>query len=124
VTDDDGATGSVTQLVTVSTAPAGTASVDGLSAVASARKGGWTAAVTISVRDNQLAPVSGATVTGTWSTGAGTSCTTSAAGTCTVSLNLGKKATSVTWSLSGITHATLTYDPDGNVIESITVNRP
>jgi len=124
VTDDDGATGSVTQQVTVSAAASGTVSVDGLSAVATSRKGGWTATVTISVRDDQLVPVSGATVTGTWSTGAGTSCTTDAAGTCSISLNLGKKATSVTWSLSGITHATLTYDPDGNVIESITVNRP
>ncbi|HET7082630.1 MAG TPA: PKD domain-containing protein, partial [Candidatus Limnocylindria bacterium] len=124
VTDDDGATGSVTQQVTVSAASSGTASIGGLSSVASTRKGGWTATVTISVRDNLLAPVSGATVTGIWSTGGSTTCTTGTAGTCTVSLNLGKKATSVMWSLSGVTHATLTYEPDDNVVESITVNTP
>jgi lysophospholipase L1-like esterase len=124
VTDDAGATGSVTQQVTVSAAPSGTASVGGLSAVAAPRKGGWSATVTISVRDGQLAPVSGATVTGSWSTGGGSTCTTGSAGTCAVSLNLGRKATSVTWTLSDITHATLTYDPDGNAIESILIQRP
>jgi lysophospholipase L1-like esterase len=124
VTDDDGATGSVTQQVTVSSSPAGTVSVGGLTSSATARKGGWTATVTISVRDDQLAPVSGATVSGSWSTGASSSCTTAAAGTCSVSLNLGKKATSVNWTVSGISHATLTYDPVENVATSLTVNRP
>lgn len=124
VTDDSGATGSVTQQVTVSAAPSGTVSVGALSSSVDPRKGGWTATVTISARDGALAPVSGATVTGSWSTGASTTCTTGTAGTCSVSLNLGKKATSVMWSLSGITHATLTYDPLGNADSSITVNRP
>ena len=104
--------------------PAGTASIGGLSSSAATRKGGWTANVTISVRDAQLAPVSGATVNGTWSTGAASTCTTSAAGTCSVSLNLGKKATTVTWTVGGVTHATLTYDPGGNVASAITVNMP
>jgi PKD repeat protein len=124
VTDDDGATASVTQQVSVSAAPSGTASIAALASSATARKGGWTATVTISVRDGQLAAVSGATVTGSWSTGAGSSCTTGASGTCTVSLNLGKKATSVIWTVSDITHATLTYDPLGNIASSISVNRP
>lgn len=124
VTDDGGATGSVTQQVTVSAAPAGTASIGALTSSATLRKGGWTANVTISVRDGQLAPVSGATVNGTWSSGGGTTCTTGAAGTCSVSLNMGKRATSVIWTVSGITHATLTYNPLGNVASSITVNRP
>lgn len=123
VTDDDGATGSVTQQVTVSAA-SGTASIGGLSSSASLRRGGWTATVTISVRDGALSPVSGATVTGSWSTGAGTSCTTNAAGTCSVTLNLGKKATSVTWTVGGLTHAALTYDPIGNAVSSITVASP
>jgi lysophospholipase L1-like esterase len=124
VTDDDGATGSTTQQVTVSAAPSGTVSIAGLSSSASLRKGGWTATVTISVQDGQLAAVDGATVTGNWSTGAGSSCLTGAAGTCTISLNLGKRATSVTWSVAGISYATLTYDPDGNAVSSITINRP
>jgi PKD repeat protein len=124
VTDDGGATGNVTQQVTVSAAPSGTVSIGGLTAVSTSRRGGWTATVTISVRDDQLAPVSGATVTGSWSNGAGTSCVTGTSGTCSVSLNLGKKATSVTWTLSGITHATLTYDPVGNAATQITVSSP
>jgi lysophospholipase L1-like esterase len=124
VTDDDGATGSVTQQVTVAAAPAGTVSVGGLTAIATSRKGGWTATVTISVRDDQLAPVSGATVTGSWSTGASSSCTTGAAGTCSVSLNANKKTVSVTWTLSGVTHATLTYDPGGNADSFIVIDRP
>jgi PKD repeat protein len=124
VTDDDGATGSVTQQVTVSAAPAGTVSIGGLTSSATARKGGWTATVTISVRDGQLAPVSGATVTGSWSTGASTSCTTGSDGTCSVSLNANKKTVSVTWTLSGVTHATLTYDPGGNADSFIVIDRP
>ena len=124
VTDDDGATGSVTHQVTVSAAPSGTASIGGLSSSSATRKGGWTATVLISVRDDALAPVSGAIVTGTWSTGSGTSCTTGATGSCSISLNLGRKATSVTWTVGGITHATLTYDPVANAVSSITVSSP
>ncbi len=124
VTDDGGATGSTTQQVTVSAASAGTVSIAGLSSSSSPRKGGWTAGVTISVRDGTLAPVSGATVTGSWSTGAGTTCVTGVGGTCSVSLNLGKKATSVTWTVAGISHATLAYDPTGNAVSSITVTSP
>jgi PKD repeat protein len=124
VTDNGGATGSVAQQVTVSSAPSGTVRVGGLSSSASLRRGGWTATVTITVRDGALALVSDATVTGSWSTGAGSSCITGAGGTCTVSLNLGKKATSVDWTVGGITHATLTYDPLGNLATFITVNSP
>jgi lysophospholipase L1-like esterase len=124
VTDDDGATGSVTQQVTVSAAPSGMASIGGLTSSASLRKGGWTATVTILVLDDVQALVSGATVSGSWSTGPGSSCTTGASGTCTVSLNLGKKVTSVLWTVSGITHATLTYDPGGNAVSFVEITRP
>ena len=104
--------------------PAGTASIGGLTSTASTRNGGWSAVVTIRVVDATLATVSGATVTGSWSTGATTSCTTGSGGTCFVSLNVGKKVTSVSWSVSGITHATLTYAPGGNTVSAITVLRP
>ena len=125
VTDDDGATGSVVQEVTVSAPPpTGTASIGDLAGSASSRKGGWTAQVSITVLDGSSAPVAGATVTGTWSTGAGSSCTTGSSGSCAVSLNVNKKAGSVTWIVGGITHATLTYDPDGNLESTIAINRP
>jgi lysophospholipase L1-like esterase len=124
VTDDDGATGGNTQQVTVSATPSGTASIGDLTGNASLRKGGWTAVVTILVRDDALAPAPGATVSGSWSTGAGSSCTTDASGTCSVSLNVNKKSAIVTWTVSSLTHATLTYDPGGNVASSISINRP
>jgi PKD repeat protein len=124
VTDNGGATGSVTHQVTVSAAQLGTASIGGLTSSTALRNGGWSATVTISVRNAALAAVSGATVTGSWSTGAASSCTTNASGTCSVTLNVNKKSASVTWSVNGITHATLTYDPTGNVVSSISINRP
>jgi PKD repeat protein len=126
VTDDVGATGSATQQVSVSAAPppSGTASVGGLTGNASLRNGGWTASVTILVLDDGLSPVSGATVTGAWSTGTATSCLTGTNGTCAVSLNVNKKTASVTWTLSTVTHATLAYDPDGNQGSSVTILRP
>jgi lysophospholipase L1-like esterase len=126
VTDDDGATGSSTQQVTVSAAPppAGTLSVFDLAGSTSLRKGGWTATVTIRVVDGADAPVSGATVIGSWSTGSGSTCTTGPAGTCTISLPVSRKLASVTWTVGDITHATLAYAPADNVESSITLLRP
>jgi lysophospholipase L1-like esterase len=123
VTDNGGATGSITHQVTVSAASSGTMSVGALIGSATSRQGGWTAHVTISVVSSG-SPVAGATVNGSWSTGAGSSCTTDSFGTCSVSLNVNKKVASVTWSVTGITHVTLTYDPGGNVVSSITILRP
>lgn len=124
VIDNDGATGSSTQQVTVSAASSGTASIAGLTSSTSLRTGGWTATVTIRVVDGGSALVSGATVNGSWSTGVGSSCTTGTGGTCTVSLNVSKKSTSVRWSVTSLTHATLTYAPGGNTASFIVVNRP
>ena len=104
--------------------PAGTASIGALTSSTGLRQGGWSATVTIRVVDAALATVSGATVTGSWSTGTTSTCTTGTGGTCLVSLNAGRKVTSVTWTVSGITHATLTYDPGGYSASFIVVNRP
>jgi PKD repeat protein len=123
VTDNGGATGSITQQVTVSTTPSGTASIGGLTSSASLRNGGWTARVTIFVVGSG-APVAGATVSGSWSNGTASSCTTDSTGTCAVVLNVNKKTASVSWTLTGLTHATLTYDPGGNVVSTISINRP
>lgn len=124
VTDNGGATGSSSQPVTVTAPqPTGTVSLAALAGSASERRGGWTATVTVTVRDGDGALVSGATVSGTWSPGGGSSCTTGASGTCSASVNMGKKTSSVTWSVAGITHPTLAYDPTRNVVTSIIVNR-
>ena len=83
----------------------------------------WTANVTITVHDANENPVSNATVNGSWSAGAtGTSqCVTNGSGQCTVSKSsIRKNVSSVTFSVSSVTHGTLVYDsglnhdPDGD----------
>jgi hypothetical protein len=91
---------------------------------ATTRKGGWTATVTVTTIDADGRTVSAATVSGSWTGGAIGTCTTSAAGTCSFSLNVNKKTASVNWTVSGITHATRTYNQAGNVVSSVTVARP
>ena len=85
VTDDDGATGSTSQVVTVS-APAGVLSVSLSGSSVSSGPQQWTARVTITVtRDGS--GVSGTTVSGAWSNGTSgsASCSTNSSGQCTVS---------------------------------------
>ncbi|MGH2357796.1 MAG: PKD domain-containing protein [Candidatus Limnocylindria bacterium] len=125
VTDDDAATGSQTQSVTVTAEPpAGTVSIAGLAGSAGTRKGGWTATMTVTVQDNVATRVSGATVTGTWTTGATGGCTTTTNGTCSFTLNVGRKIGSVTWTVANISHATLTYNSAGDTIKQVTILRP
>ena len=95
----------------------------------------WQASVTVTIHDGSERNIAGATVTGTWS-GAKTgtlSGTTGADGT--VTLNTGKLSggTKVTFTVGGVTHATLGYDaaanhnPDGDIDSdgtSITARKP
>ena len=87
----------------------------------------WRADVTIIVVDNLGNAVIGATVSGTWSGGVsgGDSCTTSASGSCVVqSDNVHNRTGSVTWTVSGIAHGTLAYNPAANAQSSIVVVKP
>ncbi len=94
----------------------------------------WTAIVTITIHDGAENPVSDATVSGAWSNGvSGTAqCITDSSGSCTVSQSgIGKRNASVTFTVDGVSHSTLTYqsadnhDPDGDSGgTSITVNKP
>lgn len=124
VTDDDGAVASVAHPVTVTApAPAGTVSLGSLTASSSPRRGGWTASVSLTAVDGSGQPVSGATVSGQWSSGGNGSCTTQgSAGSCTITVNVQKKLSSVTWTISTITHATLTYQ--ASALTSATATRP
>jgi len=126
VTDDDFATASVTHPVTVTAPPPpiATVSIESLAGSATSRKGGWTATVTVTTIDADGRTVSAATVSGSWTGGTIGSCTTSAEGTCSFSLNVNKKTGSVTWTVSDITHATRTYNLAGNLVSSVTVARP
>ena len=76
----------------------------------------WDATVEAQVVDAGGAPVSNATVSGTWSTGGGNSCTTDSSGWCSVTkkrLKLG--VVSVTFTVDDVAHSTLSYDPAANV---------
>ena len=92
----------------------------------------WAVRVTIKVEDAAHNPVSGATVSGAFSAGANgnPSCTTGTSGTCFVTKSRLRNG-SVTFTVTGVTHATRTYqsssnhDPDGDSNgTTITVVRP
>jgi PKD repeat protein len=127
VTDDLGATDTETVVVTVS--GSGTmhiADLDG-SAVSTGRS--WTATVTVTVHDGAGALVSGATVSGVWKRGTVGSCTTNELGTCSAVTTATGKIEQFT--IAGVAHPTLTYDPAANVDPdgdssgtTITISRP
>jgi subtilisin family serine protease len=77
----------------------------------------WYALVTISVHDSSEQLVRNATVNGMWSNGAtgSASCLTTSQGICHVYLTtLTNSVSSVTFSISSLTHATLGYQPSAN----------
>jgi subtilisin family serine protease len=77
----------------------------------------WAATVTISVHDSAHNPISLATVAGSWSDGASgdASCETGTNGTCEITkANLKGNLSSVTFTVNGISHATLAYNPADN----------
>jgi len=92
----------------------------------------WTATVTVTVHDSGHAGLTSANVTGSWSNGGSAGCTTNGAGTCQVSQSgIRKNVGSVSFSVTGVTHSTLSYnsadnhDPDGDSNgSSITVTKP
>ena len=119
----DGSTSNDSKSADVTIGPAGdvTMHVGDLDQAGSDQGRTWTASVTIKVESGSHVPVSGATVSGAFSAGAkGTaSCITSASGTCFVT-KARLRGTGVTFSVTGATHATRTYqggsnhDPDGD----------
>ncbi|MBI2829298.1 MAG: hypothetical protein HYX77_08525 [Acidobacteria bacterium] len=77
----------------------------------------WTARVTIAIHGSHHDAISEADVTGMWSDGtSGTaSCTTTAAGQCTVEkAGLRKNLRRVRFTVTGITYSSLAYDSTGN----------
>jgi lysophospholipase L1-like esterase len=125
VTDDDGATDQVSHAVTVSAPPPspGTVALESLTGAASSPKGGWTATVTVVAIDQDGRHVQGAVVSGSWLSGVAGGCTTTADGSCSFSLNVGRKVASVTWSVTGITYGTSVYVPNPS-LTSVTIARP
>lgn len=86
----------------------------------------WTATVNLTVHDAGHAAVSGALVSGSWSTGVGgsSSCTTSASGQCSVSRSFLNATTPVTFTVNSVTQTGTVYTPGSNDVgTSVTVNR-
>jgi serine protease AprX len=97
-------------------------------------KNNWLASVSVLVLDQDGNPLADAMVSGTWSGGStgATACTTATDGTCSlISGNIRKNDLTATFSVVGVTHASLAYeaadntDPDGDSDgTAVTVNRP
>lgn len=92
--------------------------------------GFWQATVTVTIHDSSENPVSGAQVSGSWSTGFGgtTSCTTNASGVCNVNRTV--VGSSATFTVNDVMAAQVyvpgdNHDPDGDSDgTSISVNQP
>jgi hypothetical protein len=136
VLDATGTSATVTVSITVAAAPPpNPIHVGDLDRTATSAGKNWTARVTIRVHNAAEGGIAGASVTGTWSDGtSGTvTCTTTAAGACTVQKTKLPKASvaSVSFTVTAVTLAGSTYvpaanhDPDGDSTgTTIVVFRP
>ena len=122
VSDGTAISAAATVTVTVNAAPppppSQTMHVADLDGAASTQGGRWSAKVTIRVHTATHANLSGATVTGTWSTGGTATCTTKGGGqggTCSVqSAKLATNVASTTFTVTGVTLSGWTYAPADN----------
>jgi PKD repeat protein len=119
VTDDDGSTGSTSKLVTVSDPQTGQsvtiASLAGSSSTVN--KNFWKATVNVTISP----AMSGAVVTGNWSNGTNTTCTTDTSGKCSVTLNIKTNTSSISFTVNNVALTGYDYVPG---ITSVTVIKP
>jgi VCBS repeat-containing protein len=96
--------------------PTPTTHVGDLDGVATRNPGNrWSARVTVTVHNSTEGPVSGATVSFSVSDGTTRSCITGSQGTCSVSSKLHRLATvNLTFTVTGVTHSSLTYQSGFN----------
>ena len=107
-------TAAVSISVTSSTATLHVADLDGRSQILG-NGNKWKAHVSITVHDGAHQPVANATVTIDWSIGGTASCQTESTGTCRVqSGTIARRDLSVTATVQGVTHATLSYNATDN----------
>jgi serine protease len=98
--------------------------VSAMTATKSVKGNKWNATITITVRDQNNATVSGVTVSGSWSgakTGTAT-CTTGTNGTCSVTAS-NMSGSSVTFTVTNLEKSGYTYNATANVISSLTVTK-
>jgi len=101
-----------TSAATLAASPVHIGDLDGTRSVT---KKNWSAKVTVTVHDAVHALVSGAAVSGTWSTGATGSCTTGGRGTCTITASgIPLAMPDVTFSIAGVAKTGSTYDASKN----------
>ncbi len=101
-----------------------TVHVADLSGSATSRGKNWSANVTITVVDASAAPVAGALVAGTFSSGGGGTCTTGTDGTCNLTSSNYKNNASTTFTVADVSGTGISYDAPAKTQTSITVNRP
>jgi subtilisin family serine protease len=118
VTDAGGLTGSASITVVVEPAAGGTVSVTNLAGSSSTiNKNFWRATVVVTINP----ALSGAVVSGAWSSGASASCTTDASGQCTVTVTVRSTANSISYTVSNVALAGYTYEPG---VTSVTIDKP
>ena len=119
VTDSGGLVGSDTVTVTVGGGAGGTITVVSLTGSSSTvNKNFWRATVTATVSP----AVSGAVVSGSWSSGAAASCTTGSTGQCSVTVTASTKTVaSMTYTVNNVALSGYTYVPGAT---SVTVTKP
>ncbi|MBN1399626.1 MAG: PKD domain-containing protein, partial [Anaerolineae bacterium] len=117
VADDDGATGSIDQSVTVGGGGSTVTvkSLDGSSVLMN--KNFWRATVVATINP----ALAGAAVSGAWGDGSAATCTTDGLGQCSVSTNVRTKTGSITFEVDDVALAGYTYEAS---VTSVTVNQP
>jgi PKD repeat protein len=124
VTDGGALQDDVAKQVTVTAAVPATMTVESLTGQALVTgRNTWTATVTILVAGPDGRGVPNATVSATWTVGSPDACVTGTDGRCAVTSDTlnGKKVGSVRLDVTGVTHATLVYQPS---VSTTTVQRP
>ncbi|MCL4559161.1 MAG: S8 family serine peptidase [Chloroflexi bacterium] len=118
VVDSGGLTGSASITVTVQNPAGSTVTVSSLTGTASTvNKNFWKATVVATISP----ALSGAVVSGTWNNGKAFSCTTGSNGSCSGSLNVSAKLSSITLTISNVALAGYTYEAS---VTSVTISKP
>ena len=95
--------------------PAGALHVGDLDGQATSGNRTWAATATALVLDDAGAAFAGATVAGTWSTGAASACTTAVDGVCSVTLGgIKSRTTSVVFTVTSVSAPGRAYEPGAN----------
>ena len=116
-TDTVAQTGSDTNIVTVNNLPATTIHVGDLDGSTALVRKNWNATVLVTVHDASHSPVANVTVSGSWTGGfsGAASCVTDLSGQCSLTTsNMNSKKTSVTFTVTSLSHPPDTYDASSN----------